>query len=86
LSQSTSRSEAAVTIQYVDHKTAEAILSSIEPDNLQLPDGIEIMAEAVGDVLTVRIECARGVGSMVATLDDLLSCVQAAERAIEELG
>jgi len=86
LSPSTSKSEATVTIQYVDHRTAEAILRAIEPDNLQLPDGIEIEAEAVDGVITVRVDCMRGIGSLVATLDDLLSCVQAAERAIEELG
>ena len=86
MSPSTSQSEATVTVQYVDQRTAEAILRAIEPDNLQVPDGIEIEAEAVDGVLTVRIDCVRGIGSLVASLDDLLSCVQAAERTIEELG
>jgi cobalamin biosynthesis protein CbiD len=86
LSPSTSQSEATVTIEYRDQRTAEAILRAIEPDNLQVPDGIEIEAEAVDGVLNVRVNCGLGIGSLVATLDDLLSCVQAAERAIEELG
>jgi len=86
LSPSTSKSEATVTVQYVDQRTAEAILTAVEPDNRQVPDGIEIEAEAVDGVLTVRVDCVRGIGSLVASLDDLLSCVQAAERAIEELG
>jgi len=86
LSQSTSKSEATVTIQYRDRRTAETILRAIEPDNLTTPEGVKIEAEARGGVATIKVECRRGIGSLVATLDDLLSCIQAAEKAIEELG
>jgi len=85
LSPSTSKSEATVTIQYVDQRTAEAILRAIEPDNLTTPEGVKIEAEASGGVVTINVECRRGIGSLVATLDDLLSCIQAAEAAIGEL-
>lgn len=86
MSQSTSKSEATVTIQYRDRRTAEAILRAIEPDNLTTPEGVKIEAEARGGATTIKVECRRGIGSLVATLDDLLSCIQAAEKAIEELG
>jgi len=85
LSPSTSKSEATVTIQYVDQRIAEAILRAIEPDNLTTPKGVKIEAEASGGVVTINVECRRGIGSLVATLDDLLSCIQAAEAAIGEL-
>ncbi len=85
MSRSTSNSEATVTIEYVDQRTAEAILRAIEPDNLTTT-GVEIEAEATGGVVTINVECMRGIGSLVATLDDLLSCIQAAEAAIGELG
>ncbi len=85
MSPSTSKSEATVTIQYVDQRTAEAILRAIEPDNLTTPEGVKIEAEASGGVVTINLECRRGIGSLVATLDDLLSCIQAAEAAIGEL-
>lgn len=85
MSPSTSQSEATVTIQYVDQRTAEAILRAIEPDNLTTPEGVKIEAEARGGVVTINVECRRGIGSLVATLDDLLSCIQAAEAAIGEL-
>jgi len=84
LSRSTLKSEATVAIQYVDQRTAEAILRAIEPDNLTTP-GVEIEAEATEGVVTINVMCVRGVGSLVATLDDLLSCIQAAEAAIGEL-
>jgi hypothetical protein len=78
------KSEATVNIQYVDQRTAEAILRAIEPDNLTTP-GVEIEADATECVVTINVMCVRGVGSLVATLDDLLSCIQAAEAAIGEL-
>lgn len=84
MSRSTLKSEATVAIQYVDQRTAEAILRAIEPDNLTTP-GVEIEAEATEGVVTINVMCVRGVGSLVATLDDLLSCIQAAEAAIGEL-
>jgi hypothetical protein len=86
LSRSTSESEATLTIQYVDQRTAEAVLKAIEPDNLTTPEGVEIEATAAGGVVTINVGCTRGIGSLVATLDDLLSCIQAAEAAIGELG
>lgn len=86
MSPNTSKSEATVTIEYRDQRTAEAILTAIEPDNLQVPYGIEIEAEAVDGALIVKVNCVRGIGSLVASLDDLLSCIQAAEKVIEELG
>jgi hypothetical protein len=86
LSRSTSESEATLTIQYVDQRTAEAVLKAIEPDNLTTPEGVEIEATASGGVVQIDVGCTRGIGSLVATLDDLLSCIQAAEAAIGELG
>ena len=86
MSQSTSKSEATVTIRYVDQRTAEAVLRAVEPDNMAAPNGVEIEAAAAGGIVTINVVCVRGVGSLVATLDDLLSCIQAAEAAILELG
>lgn len=85
MSRSTSDSEATVTIQYVDQRTAEAVLKAIEPDNMKTPEGVEIEALAAGGVVTINVECSRGIGSLVATLDDLLSCIQAAEAALGEI-
>lgn len=85
MSRSTSKSEATVTIQYRDRKTAESVLKAVEPDNLVIPEGISLDSSVTGDTLTVQVECARGVGSLVATLDDLLSCIQAAENALGEI-
>ncbi len=73
---------AAIEIVYADAETARFILDAISPDNLQAPQGVFIEAWVEGGVLKVMVSCVKGVGSLTSTVDDLLSCIQAAERAI----
>jgi hypothetical protein len=37
------------------------------------------------NTLEIEVFSERSIGSLVATLDDLLSCVQAAEKTLEEV-
>jgi hypothetical protein len=74
-----------IDIQYGDSKTARSIMKAISPDNLDAPEGIKINAKVDGNILKVSITCSRDIGSLLSTVDDLLSCVQAAERAIDEI-
>lgn len=87
LSGSSSRPKVSATIdiRYRDADTAHFILEAISPDNLQAPQGVTVEANAKGCTLHVSVTCSRGVRSLIATIDDLLSCVQAAERAINEV-
>ena len=75
----------AIDITYSDSETARFILEAISPDNLRAPPNMAVEAEARGSKLRVKISCRKGVGSLIATVDDLLSCVQAAEKAIIEV-
>ncbi|MCX6642279.1 MAG: KEOPS complex subunit Pcc1 [Candidatus Bathyarchaeota archaeon] len=77
--------EAKITIRYSDMEIANAVLEAIGPDNCQVPEGIVIEATLVGSVLNLEILCAKGVGSFITTLDDLLACISAAEKAISGL-
>jgi tRNA threonylcarbamoyladenosine modification (KEOPS) complex Pcc1 subunit len=80
-----SSSETRITIEYRDKETARAIQSAIEPDNITLPDGIHILTSLDGSNLSIEIDSERSIGSLVVTLDDLLSCIQAAEQTLEKL-
>ena len=77
--------EAKLTIRYSDVEIANAVLKAIGPDNCQVPEGIEIEATLIGSVLNLEVLCAKGVGSFITTLDDLLACISAAEKAISGL-
>ena len=81
MSKNTAQSKAVLRIRYGDLASAEAVMRAISPDNLKA-EGISIDAVSRGCVLEVRVICGRGVGSLVATLDDVLSCISAAEKAL----
>ena len=82
-SSTTPEVSATISIRYGDADTARSILEAISPDNLRVPPGVSVEAGAEGRALRVSVSCSRGVGSLISTVDDLLSCVQAAERAIK---
>lgn len=84
MSGSSSEPEASATISvlYEDAAAAHSIMEAISPDNLQAPPGVTVDAKTAGPRLHLTVSCAGGVKSLIATVDDLLSCVQAAERAI----
>lgn len=78
-------SETRITISYSSHEAAESIMRAIAPDNLGAPEGISIDARVDDGTLSLLIVSSRGLGSLASTLDDLLSCVQAAEAALKQL-
>jgi tRNA threonylcarbamoyladenosine modification (KEOPS) complex Pcc1 subunit len=78
-------SETRITIRYSSPEAAESILRAIAPDNLDAPEGMRIEAHVDGGTLNVLVVSNRGLGSLVSTLDDLLSCIQAAEAALKQL-
>lgn len=87
MSESSSMPEASTTIdiRYKDSQTARSIMEAITPDNLDAPPGIDVYAKVEGKTLKISISCSRDIGSLLSTVDDLLSCIQAAERTIEEI-
>ncbi len=82
---STNRVTADFRIRYREEGAAEAVLRAISPDNFQAPEGIELRSMVEGGELRIEVTCVRGLGSLIATVDDLLSCIQAAERALKEV-
>jgi hypothetical protein len=77
-----SGAEADLKLRYHKEETARAIFEAISPDNYQAPKGLELRVERIGTEITVKILCPKGVGSLISTLDDLLSCLGAAEKAL----
>ncbi|HUS78315.1 MAG TPA: KEOPS complex subunit Pcc1 [Patescibacteria group bacterium] len=73
-----------ISIRYDDEENTRHIMAAIEPDNLKAPEGVEVVSRKEGKTLHITVTCERGIGSMISTLDDLFSCIQAAEKAISE--
>ncbi len=76
--------EARIRLRYDDEATAKAVHEAISPDNYQAPEGIDIEAVREGATLQIWVRTQR-MRSLLPTLDDLLACIQAAERALEAL-
>ena len=80
-----SGAEAELTLRYPNEETARAVVEAVSPDNYQAPEGLELNVEQRRTEITVRVYCPKGVGSLISTLDDLLSCLAAAEKALNGL-
>jgi hypothetical protein len=87
LSESSLRAEVSATasLKYRDQATAQSILEAITPDNTEASQGTSIRAHVEDATLLITVNCTRGVGSLLATLDDLISCIQSAETALERI-
>jgi hypothetical protein len=54
------------------------------PDNQENPFGVTLKTITEGATLEITIK-ADAIKTLIATLDDLLSCIQAAEKALQEI-
>ena len=75
--------EAELKLVYPDEASAKAIYEAVRPDNELLPRGLEIKGALKGSSVELKVVCQKSMESLQATLDDLMACVQAAERALE---
>jgi hypothetical protein len=75
---------ASVKVNYNTDK-GKYILEAISPDNYDAPEGVKVKAKVEGSTLELTISCSKSIGSLLATVDDLLSCIQAADEALTEV-
>lgn len=75
-------SEAELIMRYFDEATAEAIVEAVSPDNFQVQEGLELSVLQEKKEIFIRVRCSKRIGSLISTLDDLLSCIAAAEKAL----
>ncbi|MEN3035041.1 MAG: KEOPS complex subunit Pcc1 [Candidatus Methanosuratincola sp.] len=80
------RSEILIERVYESYEAAETVMRAVSPDNKGAPAGTEIEISASGGKLKVRIASSSDLQSFLRTVDDLLFCIQTAERAIASLG
>jgi len=73
---------ALLKIKYESSEIAEALYRAVEPDNVDLPSGLKIKVIKRENSILFYIECEGKIGRLLQTLDDLLACIQAAERSI----
>ncbi len=70
-------------IKCPSRRYAEAIAEGISPDNRNTPAGLRVKTVAIGPSVTTHIECKGRYETFLATLDDVLTCIQTAQRSLE---
>lgn len=75
--------EAEITIEYETEKIAEAIAKAVSPDNFKTPRGLVIVTTQRANSVLTRIRSGGKFHTFIATIDDLLFCVSAAEKALQ---
>jgi phosphoserine phosphatase len=77
--------KAYVSFRYRTEVAAKVIVGAVSPDNIPVPPGLSIKSSRREAKAETRVFCAKGVGTLLATLDDLLSSIQLAEKTIQTL-
>jgi hypothetical protein len=71
-----------LSLCYEDERKAKAVAKAVSPDNIKTPSGLFIHTEREGCKVLTYVKCEMQLQTLIATLDDLLSCVSVAEKAI----
>jgi hypothetical protein len=74
--------KAEIWIGYKNSGEAEAIAKAVSPDNLKTPSGLKVRTFRKGRFVVTLIECKQKLETFIATIDDLLSCIQTAEKTL----
>lgn len=77
--------KSVVRMVFEDAETAQAVYSSIKPDDKPLPKGLEVETSLDGNTVVVTVECRRMLASLLATLDDVLSMAALSEKIYKML-
>ena len=77
--------EAEISIPYKTVREAEAVAKAVSPDNLIVPSGLFSKTVRRGSCVMTTIVCEGRLETFMATIDDLLSAVSVAERALSAL-
>jgi hypothetical protein len=76
---------AEITMIYEDNNTAAAVAKAVSPDNLNAPEGLRVETVATQSSVISVIQCDKKIETFIATIDDLLSAIQSAEKTLAEI-
>ncbi len=78
--------EILIRRDYPSSSVAESIKNSLQPDNIDVPVGTTIELILDKTSLLIKVSSKDDIASFLRTVDDLLTCLQAAETTLHELG
>ena len=75
--------EAEIQLEYLNAQEAEAVTKAVSPDNIEFPSGLYVKTVRNGSIIYTIIRCEKRLQTLIATIDDLLSCVSVAEKSFK---
>lgn len=69
-------------LEYDEVKMAEAVANAVSPDNFKTPADLTVKTMLKGRKVSTQIVCKEKLPTFIATIDDLLSCISTAEKAL----
>jgi hypothetical protein len=75
--------ETEIMLEYEDAKIAEAVAKAVSPDNFKTPKGLKVKTTWKDGKVFTTIKCRNGLGTFIATIDDLLFCTLTAEKTLQ---
>ena len=79
------KSYAEILLNYDSNKYADSVAKSVSPDNYEIPLGLEIETIQENMSVVTKITSKKSLETLLSTIDDLLSCIQIAERVVNSL-
>lgn len=76
------RLELVIEKKLPSREIARAIKEAVEPDNREVPSDTRIELKLMGSSLIIKVNSTADVPSFLRTVDDLLVCINAAERVL----
>lgn len=74
--------KAEIWIGYKNKEDAEAVAKAVSPDNVEVSLGLKVRTMRKGRFVVTLIDCKQRIETFIATIDDLLSCIQTAEKTL----
>jgi len=74
--------KAKIAYAYENDSASRAIAAALSPDNIQVPKGIRVVTLARGKQVITEVEMDGRIETLLATLEDLLSCTSTAESVL----
>ena len=77
--------KASIGIRFASSSQAKEVFEAVVPDNQQLPSGLSIDSSLDENKITFEIKSSRGIDSLAATIEDLMSAIDLSIRTIESI-
>ena len=72
-----------ITINSISDKKASAVKKSLEPDNVDFPDGLSMKVEKIDNKLVFSFSNSGNMGKLISTIDEVLEHTNLALGVIE---